>query len=118
LTTERKWRDFLEPLDKWLGVLRTPRTPDRLKLANAQLRFVDTQQDITARARIYPLLYIYLLVLIGYSVFLIVAIGLTAGGVWAIPWRTLTGMGAGNFGLGASSYFFRSPMNHLFPRGR
>lgn len=91
-----------------------PNTPDALKLAHAQLKWVDVQQDITARARIYPLLYAYLIVLIGYSVFLVVAIGLTAGGKWAIPWATLTGMGAGNFGLGASSYFFRSPMNHLF----
>jgi hypothetical protein len=94
-----------------------PDTPDALKLANAQLKFVDTQQDIDARGRIYLLLYLYLLVLIAYSAFLIVAIGLTASGIWAVPWRTLTGMGAGNFGLGASSYFFRSPMNHLFPRG-
>ena len=101
-----------------MAKLSLPDTPDALKLATAQLKFVDAQQDVDARARIYPLLYIYLLVLIAYSVFLIVAIGLTAGGMWAIPWSTLTGMGAGNFGLGASSYFFRSPMNHLFPHGR
>jgi hypothetical protein len=95
-------------------VVSLPDTIDALKLAKQQLRWVDEHQDIVARSYIYLLLYVYLIVLVAYSVFLVVAIGLTAARIWTIPWSTLTSMGAGNFGLGASSYFFRAPMNHLF----
>jgi hypothetical protein len=97
--------------------LSLPSTSDGLKLANKQLRFIDDQQRVTARKWIYPILILYLIVLVAYSVFLIVAIGLTASSRWSIPWPTLTTMGAGEFGLGASSYFFRIPLNHLFPGG-
>jgi hypothetical protein len=94
-----------------------PDTPDALKLAHQQLKYADARREVGARAWIYPLLVAYLAILVSYSVFLIVALGLTASAVWNIPWTTLTAMFAGNCGLGASSYFFRSPMNQLFPHG-
>jgi hypothetical protein len=93
-----------------------PETHDALKLATAQLKYAESQREMDARSGIYVLLYIYLIVLIGYSIFVVTAICLTAEQVWTIPWHTLTAMGGGNFGLGASGYFFRSPMNHLFRR--
>jgi len=94
--------------------IAVPNTPDALKLANAKLRFVERQDEIDARRSIYPLLYAYMVVLIGLTIFIIVAVALTASGVWSIPWPTLAGLGVGEGGLGSIAFFFKAPLNRLF----
>ena len=72
-------------------------------------------RDSWARRGVYVVVILYLWVLVVYSIFLIVAIGLTADDIWHIPWHTLTAMVAGELVLGLGCFLFRSPIRQLFP---
>ncbi len=87
---------------------------DPLKLATAVLTLRDLEQEVRARGRIYRVLITYLVVLVVYSIFLIVAVTLTAAQIWHIPWDVMKWLLGSGGGLGASGLFFRAPLKRLF----
>jgi len=97
--------------------IATPRTPDALKLANAQLKFVETQDKVEAKRLNYPYLRAFFAAMVIYTFFLMALIALNAFAVVHVPWSAVRWMcGTHGGALAAGGYLFRYPLRDLYGR--